>query len=119
MTGSGTQPDEANAFDIDASGNIYIVDNGNNVIRKVSSSGIISTFAGSGAYGSGGDGGLATAAAFKSPWGISVDPSGNIYIADYFNHRIRKVNTAWRNASACVGVACQERRALAREFPKK
>ena len=79
---------------LDTVGNVYIVDQGNNVIRKVNTSGIISTFAGNNVSGYGGDGGPATSAELKTPYGISADISGNIYIADCGNNRIREVNTS-------------------------
>jgi sugar lactone lactonase YvrE len=73
--------------------NIYIVDKNNHRIRKVNkSTGTISTFAGNGNAGFSGDGGAATSAEMNLPWGISKDFSGNIYIADSYNNRIRKVN---------------------------
>jgi trimeric autotransporter adhesin len=75
---------------VDSSGNLYISDTLNGVIREVSSSGIISTFAGNGIDGYSGDGGLATSAEFGSPTGIAVDSGGNVYIADS-GARIRKV----------------------------
>ena len=76
---------------VDASGNIYIADTGNTRIRIVTkSTGIISTLAGNGYYGGDGDGGLATSASLY-PFGISVDASGNLYIADTYNHRIRLI----------------------------
>ncbi len=77
----------------DASGNIYIADVGNERIRLVSTSGIISTFAGIGTVGYSGDGGQATAAELHSPYGVALDASGNIYIADELNQRIRMVNS--------------------------
>jgi len=77
----------------DASGNLYIADKGNERIRKViSSTGIISTVAGSGFNL--GDGGLATVANLYSPTCVTFDASGNLYIADYWHHRIRKVTTS-------------------------
>ena len=79
---------------VDASGNIYIADSQNNCIRKVTnpgSSGMISTVAGDGQYGNSGDGGLATSARLRYPLGVAVDASGNVYIAEAENHRIRKV----------------------------
>ena len=79
---------------VDGSGNVYISDSWNNVIRKVSTSGVITTFAGNGTAGFGGDGGAATAAMIDTPGGIAVDGSGNLYIADQRNSRIRKVNTS-------------------------
>jgi hypothetical protein len=78
---------------VDSSGNIYIVDSNNARIRKVDSSGIITTVAGRGRWGSGGDGGPATQADFQSPSTVNVDSSGNIYITDNYSFRIRKVDT--------------------------
>jgi sugar lactone lactonase YvrE len=75
----------------DSSGNVYIADSGNERIRKVTPGGTISTVAGSGNYGFGGDGGAATAAQFQFPSAIAVDSSGNLYIGDTYNYRIRKV----------------------------
>lgn len=70
---------------------VYIVENGSNRIRVVNSSGVINTFAGGGA--SLGDGGLATSAQFFQPTRMTHDIAGNIYIADYGQNRIRKINT--------------------------
>ena len=75
---------------VDGSGNVYIADRGNNRVRKVDASGIISTFAGTGQTGFGGDGGAATSARLDSPNGVAVDGSGNVYIVDAGNHRIRR-----------------------------
>ena len=79
---------------MDAEGNIYIADQGNNRIRKVDTSGVINTVAGTGEWGFSGDGGLATEAQLNSPTGVAVDAEGNIYITDYGNNRIRKVDTS-------------------------
>jgi trimeric autotransporter adhesin len=77
---------------IDAAGNVYIADQVNHRIRKVTvATGVISTVAGTGAPGSLGDGGAATAAMLSSPRGIAFDAAGNLYIADYNNSRIRRV----------------------------
>ncbi|HXB11423.1 MAG TPA: NHL repeat-containing protein, partial [Bacteroidia bacterium] len=78
---------------IDAGGIIYVADQNNNRIRKITSYGIISTFAGKGTSGYSGDGGDATAAQLSTPIGVSADSYGNIYIADFGNYRIRKVAT--------------------------
>jgi len=76
---------------VDADGNLYIVDKGNQRIREVSN-GTIRTIAGTGTSGFSGDNGLATAAQVKSPAGIAVDSAGNIYIADTGNQRVRKIS---------------------------
>jgi len=76
----------------DAAGNVYIVDYFNNVIRKVDPSGIITTVAGTGTAGFSGDGGPATEAQLNGPRGVTLDGAGNIYIADKFNERIRKID---------------------------
>ena len=82
------------AVTLDHSGNLYIADEGNNRIRKVTPSGIISTVAGTGTAGYSGDGGAATAAAINSPWAVAVDSTGNMIIADRANNRLRRVNTS-------------------------
>jgi sugar lactone lactonase YvrE len=76
---------------VDASGNLFIADFENNRIRKVGTNGIITTVAGNGDYGYSGDGGLATVATLWAPSSVAVDSSGNLFIADYGNYRIRKV----------------------------
>jgi len=76
------------------SGNLYISENNNNRVRRVDlATGTITTFAGTGTVGSAGDGGPATAAELRSPGGLAVD-SGNVYIADTANHRVRRVDLA-------------------------
>ena len=82
------------AVSVDVSGNVYIAEGGNNKIRMVTSSGIITTIAGTGTIGSSGDGGAATSAQLNGPAGVSVDISGNVYIADGNNNKIRKVTSA-------------------------
>ena len=90
---------------VDASGNVYIAETGNNRVRKVNTSGIISTVAGTGVSGYSGDGGSATAAKLSSPVGVAVDGAGNIYLADLGNHRIRKVTAGMISTVAGTGVA--------------
>src|ERR1017187_5880142 len=75
----------------DAAGNLFIADTFNNRIRKVSANGIITTVAGTGARGFGGDGGPATAAQLNYPQGVAVDAAGSLFIADTGNMVVRKV----------------------------
>src|SRR6266550_623919 len=80
---------------VDTSGNLFIADTANNVIREVvATTGIIQTVASNGTYGYGGDGGAATSATLSSPYGIFVDASGNLFIADSGNNVIREVVAA-------------------------
>jgi len=77
-----------------ANGDLYIADTGNNVIRKVTAAtGVITTFAGTGTAGFLGDGGVATSARLNAPESVSISASGELYIADAGNNRIRRVST--------------------------
>lgn len=78
----------------DASGNLYLSDTGNDVVRRISAlDGTISTIAGTATVnGSGGDGGPATAAQLNQPWGISFASDGSLYIADFLNNRVRRID---------------------------
>jgi uncharacterized repeat protein (TIGR02543 family) len=76
---------------VDSTGALYIADTGNNLIRKVTTDGNITTVAGSGANGYSGDGGQATAAALRNPTAVAIDTYGNMYIADTRNNVIREV----------------------------
>jgi len=79
---------------IDYAGNIYFSDEGNSRIRKIDTSGIITTIAGTGVFGYNGDNMAATNAELNGPGGIAVDHLGNIYVADYFNNRVREINAS-------------------------
>ena len=94
---------------VDISGNVYISDYGSNKIRMVNSAGIISTFAGTGVFGNSGDGGAATSAQLKATFGVSVDTSGNVYIADQYNFKIRVVKPlpVCSIGSYLSGLTCQ------------
>lgn len=89
---------------VDGSGNVYVVEGNNNVIRKIDAIGNIYAFAGKDSLGYSGDGGAATAAKLKNPTGVAVDTAGKIYIADLGNNRIRKVATVIRTAINPVSV---------------
>ena len=82
---------------VDASGNIFFTDRGNNLVRKISTTGIMTTIAGTygGVFGSPSpDGGPATAVVLGLPYGIAVDGAGNVIFADQQNHRIRMISPA-------------------------
>jgi serine/threonine-protein kinase len=76
---------------IDKAGNLFVVDNGNNEIRKITSSGVVTTFAGSTTTGS--IDATGSAARFFDPTGITIDTAGNLYVADKYNNEIRKIAT--------------------------
>jgi hypothetical protein len=88
----------------DNAGNLYISDGGVGVVRKVAPNGIITTFAGNGTSGYGGDGGPATSAQLFNPTGIAVDGAGSVYICDQGNARIRKVDAATGTISTIAGI---------------
>ena len=93
------------AVAVDSSGNLYIADAANNVVRKVTAGGVISTIAGNGTAGSAGDGSAATGAQLNHPQGIAVDANGGIYISDTQNARVRKISNGAINTVAGSGTA--------------
>lgn len=78
----------------DAAGNLYVADNGNSIIRKISTAGIITRIAGDGSWTYSGDGGSALMAGIPCPRGLAVDRYGNLFVSDDVNHRVRKISTA-------------------------
>ena len=80
---------------VNRSGNVFVAERYNYRIRKIDTSGVISTFAGTGTRGGGGDGGLATAAQLDSPCGgLAIDSLGNVYLAEEWSRRVRRIDTA-------------------------
>jgi sugar lactone lactonase YvrE len=77
----------------DGAGNLFIADTANHRVRKISTNGVITTVAGTGKSGFSGDGGPAIEAELGAPVAIAIDADGNVYIAGFFNHRIRKIKT--------------------------
>ena len=83
------------ALACDAAGDVFVADTGNHRVRKIAAgTGVITTVAGNGVEGFGGDGGAATAAMIDSPGGLAVDAAGNLYLADTHNGRVRVVSAA-------------------------
>lgn len=91
-TGAAARFVDPYAVAADSNGNLYVADTSNNIIRKITAAGVVTTVAGSGAQGS--NDGAGTAARFHEPRGIAVDGGGNLYVADYRNHTVRKINPA-------------------------
>ncbi len=87
----------------DAAGNLYIADRGNSCIRKINTDSIITTYAGTGVAGYSGDGGSSTLALLNNVPSLYLDASANVYIPDYGNNRIRKVNNAYTVTRTQVG----------------
>lgn len=77
---------------VDTSGTLYVADSNNNRVRKVTAAGVVSTLAGSGTYGF--VEGTGASAQFRGPYGVAVDTSGTVYVADRGNHKIRKITAA-------------------------
>ena len=100
---TGAMLTNPSAVAVDASGNLYIADAGDYLIRQVSS-GIITTVAGNGNCCFSGDNGPATNASLDQPSGVAVDSAGNIYILDYFNNRVRQVSNGVISTVAGNGI---------------
>ncbi len=87
--GSKAGFDKPVALAVDVAGNVYVADAANHKVRKITATGIVTTLAGSGELGN--QNGKGAAASFYNPSGIAVDATGNVYVADYGNNRIRKI----------------------------
>ena len=88
---TGAQLSSPEGLDVDAAGNVYIADTGNNRVRRISPGGTITTIAGTGTAGISGGNGPATSAQLSAPTDVQVDSSGDVYVADSGNARVRKV----------------------------
>lgn len=92
-TGSAARFCEPYGVAVDAQGNVYVADTQNHTIRRISPTGVVTTFAGL-AGEPGATNGTGSAARFNQPQGVAVDAAGTIYVADTFNHQIRKITPA-------------------------
>jgi hypothetical protein len=91
-TGTAATFNNPHGVCVDNTGNLFIADNLNNMIRKITPAGVVTTFAGNGTPGS--QDGTGTAATIYNPWGLTIDKNNNLYIADTFGHKIRKITPA-------------------------
>ncbi|MEB0299872.1 hypothetical protein QN348_03230, partial [Mucilaginibacter sp. 5C4] len=91
-TGTAAKFNGPRGIAINSAGDLYVADANNNVIRKITAAGVVTTFAGSGAIGNAD--GTGTAASFNHPAGVAVDAAGNVYVADTNNNLIRKITPA-------------------------
>lgn len=89
--GVSAKLDDPRGIVTDPSGNVYFCDRLNNVVRKIDTNGIVTTVAGTGVAGYNGDNIQGTKAQLNTPWRVTLDPAGNLYIADSVNDRIRKL----------------------------
>ena len=93
-TGSSARFNNPTGIALDSSGNLVVADSSNNAIRRITSSGVVTTIAGSTSGTSGSANGAASAALFNSPVGIAIDNSGNIYVSDTFSNTIRRISSS-------------------------
>jgi serine/threonine protein kinase, bacterial len=91
-TGSQVGFSSPRSVAVDKAGNVFVADAGNNMVRKITPSGVLSNFAGSGSPGAAD--GIGAAASFNYPTSVAVDSAGNVYVADGDNHKIRKISSA-------------------------
>ena len=93
-TGAAAQFSSPYGVAVDGAGNVFVADSGNNAIRKITSTGVVTTFAGKAGPNAGNSNGNATDARFNNPSGLAADAAGNLYVSDSNNHTIRKITAA-------------------------
>jgi trimeric autotransporter adhesin len=113
LTGGNNELNKPYGVAVDTGGNVYVADFGSNRVIRVTAAGAASTFAGTGVSGYSGDGGPATSAMLKGPQAVAVDNSGNVYIGDSGNNRVRVVSAGAIRTFAGNGVAGYDRDGVA------
>ena len=106
---SAAQLNQPYGLALDAAGNLYIADYGNQRVRKIGANGNITTVAGNGASGAYADGGPATAALLLGPHDLATDAAGNLYISELIGHRVRRVTPGgdvYKRQALLAGLAC-------------
>ncbi|MCU1329779.1 MAG: repeat containing protein [Bryobacterales bacterium] len=108
FAGDGAAATEASITDVhgiaaDGNGNVYIADTSSSRIRKVDSSGVITTYAGTGTRGFSGDSAAAKSAQLWFPGGLAIDGSGNLFVADYGNSTVRRIAASGGNITTVAG----------------
>lgn len=91
---------------VDGAGNLYFAERGENRVRKLDTAGVVTTVAGTGTAGYSGDGGSAIEAELRQPLGVAVDAAGNVYVADSFNHAVRRVDASSGIITTVAGHDC-------------
>src|SRR5262249_17999694 len=91
----------------DSAGNVYVADEGNNIIRKITPAGVVTTFAGAAETALGSTDGPGAAARFNGPRGVATDSAGNVYVADSANNLIRKITPAGVVSTLAGSTCCR------------
>lgn len=105
---TAAQLDSPTGLALDAAGDVYVADTHNQRVRRIkAASGVITTVAGDGTAGYGGDGGPATAAMLNRPGALAVDAAGNVYVADTNNHRVRRIDAQAGTITTVAGDGVQ------------
>jgi sugar lactone lactonase YvrE len=102
-TGTAARFNRPNGVAVDSAGNVYVADTGNHTIRKITPAGEVTTLAGTAGVSGSLNSTIALTARFYEPTGVAVDSAGNVYVADKYNHTIRKIDASYGDVTALAG----------------